>query len=77
MCDNLRNTESTTSSRYSLPYYGKKEGIRCPKFEKLKIEWEFENRTKGRCTSVEGTRSLAPVWRGVNDFDVNYLITFN
>ena len=26
---------------------------------------------------VEGTRSLAPVWRGVNDFDVNYLITFN
>ena len=63
MCDNLRNTESTTSSRYSLPYYGKKEGIRCPKFENEQIEWEFENRnrTMHQCggdtfvsTSVEG-----------------------
>ena len=48
MCDNLRNTESTTSSRYSLPYYGKKEGIRCPKFENLKFEQKDD----------------APVWRG-------------
>ena len=54
MCDNLRNTESTTSSRYSLPYYGEKEGIRCPK---------FENEKSNGNSKIE-QKDDAPVWRG-------------